>query len=99
MVMSLKYPRVIAIAYYFQQPSLCLIFESIMYLYLVVYQIAVMVLSAVSNVRFFTLVLLYIQIGTRATTFWCGSFNNYLCNIDLKFGLLLLLYHQIYYHQ
>ena len=30
-------------------------------------------------------VLLFIQIGTRAATFWCGFVNNYLLDNDFKF--------------
>ena len=50
--------------------------------YHAVSQIVDEVLLAVSNVRFFTRILLYIQKGTRADYIWCDGFNNYLRNIN-----------------
>ena len=50
----------------------------------VVYQMADVVLLALSNVRFFTRILLYIKIGTGTDSIWCGGINNCLHNIVFK---------------
>ena len=82
------------IVYYFQQPNLVWFFGTTG-IPLLVYQIFFFgpiagiqhpCLSLYPLIHTHTYINIYIYIyiykGTRRASFWCGSFNNYLCNIN-----------------